>query len=485
MRRILLQLVCILFLFQSASANESFSLDTLPSLKDDLSTLLKNNDYLAKTQFLNSFYSPAYLGGLKSNSDDLILDSIVVNEWLDELNRIEKSLLYTCKFEDEGKTVLVDIKNWDPLRNIWINGSHNYYWFDEQGKLEEVEFQEYVSPEYRLYTRINYEYENGLLKYESKYDRIDEIEYWDEIEQLEYQYFDNNLLKTVYTNEWDIYEVAWITETYRSYTYDSTGVLNTETGFDYNFIENSSEKKFELIYDYDSLGNIQEVVEYIPGWEEGPFVPERKQTNTYDESAKLESKSYYNWDYDADGWNGEIRWVYNNKPDGSVLFELNNYLWDTEKSKWESNYMSEFTSENMFVSSEITDWDFLETYMPVYAFDKEVCDRIETRKLQNDVWETIGFSDYHFSNDTLVGLNDTYQSAMRVYPNPVFDVLYVETNNFDEMTCIITNLYGQIVVQVKIQNRKGISLQGLKAGFYFVKISSENRTIYTQKIVKN
>lgn len=485
MRRTLLQLMCALLLVFSATANDLFLSDSLPSLEDDLSTLLKNNDYSAKIKFLNSFYSPAYLGGLKSNSEDLLLDSIVVNEWSEELNRIEKSMLYTCRFEDEGETVLVDIKNWDPLRNIWINGSHNYYWFDEQGKLEEVEFQEYVSPEYRLYTKINYEYENGLLKYESKYDRIDEVEFWDELEQIEYQYYDNNLLKTVYTNEWDRYEVAWITNAYRTFKYDSTSVLKMEIGFDYNFTENSSEKKFELIYDYDSLGNMQEVVEFIPGWEEGPFVPERKQTNTYDESAKLESESYYNWDYDADGWNGEIKWLYNNEPDGPVLLKLNNYLWDTEKSKWVSNYMSEFTSDNMFLASEITDWDFLETYMPVYAFDDVVCDRIEIQKLQNDLWETIGFIHYHFSNDDLVGVNDRFENPVRVYPNPVVDVLYVETNNFGEMTCTVTNLYGQIILQDKVENREAISLQGLKSGFYFVEIRSGNRKIYMQKIVKN
>lgn len=485
MKQVVFLLFLVCWVMQASFANELYLSDTLNHRYDKLSLLLKNKDYAAKAEFLNSFYSPAYFGGLKSSSEELQLDSIVVNKWSEELQRIEKSDLYTYTFEDDGKTVLVDIKKWDSEKNSWVNGSHNYYWFDEMDRLKEVEFQEYVNAEYRFYIRIDYEYENGLLKYETQYDRIDEEEFWDEVEQVEYEYSDDNLFTAVYTNEWDTYELKWVPNAFRTFKYDSNRVLKTETGFDFNYFDDVSVKKFELRYTYDSLGFLHDVVEYIPGWEEGIFVPENRQAYTYDLYLKLESETHYSWDYDADDWMQEVKWIFQNEPNGAVLWEQNNYLWNSENLKWESSFKSACSSENRFVASDIKDWNFLEIYLPVFAFDDVVCDRMETHNIKNDTWEMIAYSDYYFSEGDLVSVNDRNETSVRVFPNPVVDVLNIELNTFDEMTCLLRNLYGQIVIQKMVQNREEISLQGLIPGVYIVEIKSAEGTVFAQKLLKN
>lgn len=77
--------------------------------------LFKSKDYAAKVNFLNRFYFPAHYGGLKSYKEKLQLGSIVTNAWLNEIQMIEKSPLFTCYFKNEGKSIypnpVVDVLN--------------------------------------------------------------------------------------------------------------------------------------------------------------------------------------------------------------------------------------------------------------------------------------------------------------------------------------------------------------------------------------
>lgn len=464
-------------------ANQIFLTDTVINPPDQLSQILKGDDYAQKAMVLNQLLAPAHSGILKSVHSGLQLDSIVVFEWSDDLQSIERSKLYTCTFADEGKTVLVDILKWDLNEEKWIKGSHNYYWFDFDGKLEEVEFQEYIYPDYRLYTRIEYVYENGQIKTESKYDRIDEIETWSKLEQLEYLYYPDSSLRRLNMNEWDPWYNDWLPTFYHDYFYDNKKKLLKETAYLYDYIDDIATKKFERTFTSDSLGNFLQIVEYIPGWAGGNFVPDKMQENTYDERMQLESETYYKYDYDIDYWLGELKWYYDNEPEDGSLHQVNSYVWNSIASSWQDQLKRIYLSDDRYDSSTILNWEFYETYMPVFAFNGIVSDRIENFKIENGEWELNGYSTYYYS-DQLVGNQAITRSNIKIYPNPVVDELIIEIGNSVQHTCLIRNLNGQVVTQKEIQGNERLHLNTLAPGFFFVELFQNRQRIYSGKIIK-
>lgn len=87
--------------------------------------------------------------------------------------------------------------------------------------------------------------------------------------------------------------------------------------------------------------------------------------------------------------------------------------------------------------------------------------------------------------DEDVGL-DELSSSLNVYPNPVNDKLYIETEVKIENVAIYT-ITGVMVGQQTTENGQQtltIDLSGLNSGIYFVKINSDNGQI-VKKIVKN
>uniref|UniRef100_UPI003217CE26 T9SS type A sorting domain-containing protein n=1 Tax=uncultured Draconibacterium sp. TaxID=1573823 RepID=UPI003217CE26 len=485
MIRILLPLVLLFFIPFPGMANKLCVSDTILIKKNDLSVLLKSRNYLEKSDFINQLYPTDYRSSLKSYSNDLKLDSVVVSEWKEETEEFEKSYLYICDFENEGKSVVVKIYYWDTERIKWRINDENYYDFDANNRLKQVEFQNYFLPNYRLYTRVYYEYENGLLKTESHYDRVDEIEFWNEIEQVEYLYNADSSLNTVNVKEWDIFENDWITYAYTSFAYDSIGNLETETGFDYNFYDVESTKKFEVQYSYDDDNNLIEIVKYVPGAGEGVFEEEMKQENFYNASSELEAEIFYNWDFDLKIWLKDTRKLYVNEASGIKLFEESSYAWDEKNSSWEGSNKTEYLSEYNYFSEDIQNWEFMKIYLPAFSFNGVVCDKVEDTRWDIDTWINVSNTNYYFSKDTVVGIEYSGTREISLYPNPVVNALTIKTNILFETTCTVRDLNGRIISQTNFQNNAQIDMSYLKPGIYIVELYSENERIYVDKVIRN
>ena len=84
-----------------------------------------------------------------------------------------------------------------------------------------------------------------------------------------------------------------------------------------------------------------------------------------------------------------------------------------------------------------------------------------------------------------LGLNEDTKFQFQVYPNPVsnqFTILSGELISSDAKVEIYTSL-GQVVLTTNLPNDKVIDVSQLSNGFYFVKISENNRS-FIQKIIK-
>lgn len=76
-------------------------------------------------------------------------------------------------------------------------------------------------------------------------------------------------------------------------------------------------------------------------------------------------------------------------------------------------------------------------------------------------------------------------SGLAIYPNPTFDVVYIE-HICSVTEVVILNLLGQVIEQFETNcNRYYIlDLTELRNGMYFIRITDDKNNIQVQKVIK-
>lgn len=80
---------------------------------------------------------------------------------------------------------------------------------------------------------------------------------------------------------------------------------------------------------------------------------------------------------------------------------------------------------------------------------------------------------------TILGINNNIISDLKLYPNPVNDVLYIESNT-EQVNARVYTFHGQLLKEFESST---LNISQLKSGIYFIEISIEGETI-TRKIIK-
>lgn len=83
------------------------------------------------------------------------------------------------------------------------------------------------------------------------------------------------------------------------------------------------------------------------------------------------------------------------------------------------------------------------------------------------------------------GIDDVKSGRFFIYPNPVKDYLYIETNYMNEVNFEILNIYGQILKTGVFTEKSKIALNTITAGIYFLKLFNKaNRNQLCYKLIK-
>ena len=82
----------------------------------------------------------------------------------------------------------------------------------------------------------------------------------------------------------------------------------------------------------------------------------------------------------------------------------------------------------------------------------------------------------------MTSVPDYGKMQISVYPNPTVDV--VRWNNCDATSAEIYDINGKKVAEQSVQNDNMVSLRGLSAGSYFLRLLNDNEVVGTAKIVK-
>ncbi|MCK3684757.1 T9SS type A sorting domain-containing protein [Maribellus sp. YY47] len=418
---------------------------------------------------------------LKSASEYLKLDSIVVSDWQDETQTVENTEKMRFDANADGSEMILRYYSWNTENWRWKTEQANYYFFGTNGRLDSTEYQEYVVGNYKRYIQTQYIYENELLRYTQRRQKIDEIETWEELDRTKYTYDSIGQLTHVYSQKRDPFDDRWATYFYIEYTRDTLGNVVQETGYDYEDYDGISTRKYYLTYDYNDSNRLVIITEFVKGWQEGQFVEDRKQENSYDENGQLKSETYYNWEYDSDGWLEDTRLVYDHTVSGGELQTVVSQDWN---GQWLDKRKALYLTNHFYTIDEVLHADFLDAFVPMVVIDSIVCERIEKSILQNNAWTDAGLTAYYFSTDWPTGTNDIETSTVRVYPNPVSDFLNIETGFQDVASCVLYDLAGRVVHQTQITSRLTMDVSRLTSGFYILEVRHDNETVYSGKLIK-
>lgn len=101
----------------------------------------------------------------------------------------------------------------------------------------------------------------------------------------------------------------------------------------------------------------------------------------------------------------------------------------------------------------------------------------------HDNFSGSAFIDNLTINDEVLAVNDVTKGNIRLYPNPVKDVLKLDLPNSEKISSIeIYNTIGQKVSE--FQNADQINLSNLKPGLYIINMKNSDGEKYSSKIIK-
>lgn len=86
-----------------------------------------------------------------------------------------------------------------------------------------------------------------------------------------------------------------------------------------------------------------------------------------------------------------------------------------------------------------------------------------------------------FSSGTMSVIDNDYHSNIILYPNPVMDILNIQTSENLQEIRIINSLGQQVLKRQVIEKTNSLDLQGLQSGFYLIQIVTD-KGIVTRKI---
>jgi len=93
-----------------------------------------------------------------------------------------------------------------------------------------------------------------------------------------------------------------------------------------------------------------------------------------------------------------------------------------------------------------------------------------------------------FAINNSVGMfeNESYHNLIKIHPNPTKDLINIDLGSLNgNVELTVSNALGQIVKREKLSNQNtALDINNLENGIYFIQILSENKTISTQKIIK-
>lgn len=347
-------------------------------------------------------------------------------------------------------------------------------------------------------------------------------------------YFDWNLT----TNQWDYFYMD-------KYTYDTNGYLVLVIYSYSNLGNNQWDYDYKDEYTYDTYGNMVGAIYYDYNTANNQWIKDWKDEFSYDTNGNLIVGKDFYWDSYTSQWIADSKYEYTYDTNGNMIMSISSYWhsyymqwvlewsetytcdaignristlfseWNPTMNQWDSYYKAEYaydanrnpvTEFYSYFNDNSNQWIYEEKYEYTYDENFNINEIIlpPLYVLYPDNYENIinmpmSFKSYNFSNgnwidskegtyynsdsDIPLAINDEiFSSAVKFYPNPVANVLTVESESFPITSVEIYSILGKKVKEIS-SSFNSIQLNNLSNGIYLVRIFSE-KGFTSRKLIK-
>lgn len=224
-------------------------------------------------------------------------------------------------------------------------------------------------------------------------------------------------------------------------------------------------------YTYDVNNNCTLIISYSEGFS-GEFEPSNMVEYTYNiDGFLVEEKSYYYYN----GWILSTHIVYTRDENNNITVEenLDQYGSVLERHEYEYDMNILFDEVAPYVNPEG------ELPNPERTVNARTKDKFWTVDNGGTLTYVCDYY-YYYKEIEDDGVEENLAGNVNVFPNPVKDILTVETSEYQDV--MIFDVIGRCVIEQPVNGVANIDMSQVAKGIYFVSMKVEDRTA-TRKIV--
>jgi len=377
--------------------------------------------------------------------------------------------------------------------NEWENCWKETYAYDTQNNISSYLSQIWSLGKWTNNNKYTYTYDKQNNKISEIYQEGQwESDQWMNIYKYTYTYDTLNKMTTELHQGWQSNQ--WKNSQNFTYTYDAQNYL-IESLMQYWLLVGQWDDFLKTTYTYDTLYNITEIL--YEQWGDYPSLGKIKYT--YDAQNNNIEKISQRWLYEQ--WYNISKRAYDYDEYNNLTSDLAQN-WESNQWKFMFKYLYIYDTRNNMTEK----YEFLFEEYPIYKWIYNYNENNNaTSGYAQMLWEgswndcNCGWLDIYFNNmQSLIRLNERHRfttsfikinnvsikentdigSYIKVFPNPVSSIMYIETNNFNSIPDI--NIYS--VHGTLLQHAKGyqINIESLSRGIYFAEINGIVRKIVKQ-----
>ena len=293
---------------------------------------------------------------------------------------------------------------------------------------------------------------------------------------------------------WDTGE--WVNDSKTIYGYNAQNILNECIVQHWN--GGAWSDLWKISFTYDAQNNMTEQLIQVRGWEwENNVI----FTYLYDEQNNMSEELIQIWE--SEQWEDDEAYIYLYDAQNNLI-EKQQHEWNPYSEEWMYRYKWTFTydtqnnrTEELYLRKSSDEWRNVSRISYTHDEHNNVSAGVY-QKWGNNTWtDALGTLILHYHNmesawyyDYLYKFSATYinvgsqsiqdhsiESAIKLYPNPVTNILHIETGSNVAPEIKVFSIQGVLLLQTKGNE---IDLSSLRTGIYFAEIDGVCRKVVRQ-----
>lgn len=423
---------------------------------------------------------------LTKAADKNELDSLISSQWDENINEWVRDSKEEFTYDVNENVNSFIYYKWNDGSQSWTPYTKMEFTFDSNRNLIEYSYYYFISV-WRLAEKTEFNYDgNGNLTQDTRFTWDFMNDKWVQSYKTEYTYDGNQNLILVTNYEWFPSANQWYFQYKNELTYNMSNNLIQEITSWWNYGSSQWDLGNKWDYLYDMGNNL--ISEVLTSWDGIDWVNEDKYEYSYNTGGQLTVDIFFDWSISINDWIPFYKDEYTYDGNGNRTFGYY-YEWISgNPGDWSNYYYDEFIFDLAYDMNDVIGPLLFEDILGfgfgdiAVAFNNMVIG-YRGYEYENQSWTDIDKVIFYYSdyNNALNIDDEILSKSVKLYPNPVDDVLIIDS----EIPLNKVEVYSILGKKVKEFNAgfNSMRMDNLSNGVYIVRILAEKGSA-TRKLIK-